>query len=239
MSTTGSGIISAALVAMLAATLTGCQTDLTRAKAKALIDPVMKPAYMELYEHTVLLQVGRYGACGNQSDYVDPARNVEYAVFLKAGYLTLDRLRPGLWNVQLTQRGSNASEGEKYAHKVQGPCDYWQITIPLAKYDHYTISGIVSDERHATGDIQMFFLLTPAAVATMPLIEAAAYEACKVKQGKLFAELCEDRTFALPSEYTDIKGAHTNGQGKLEYTMEEKAAFVKYDDGWRIDKEAK
>jgi hypothetical protein len=64
-------IIATASVLALAVTLTGCQTNLTRARAKALIDPLMKPASMVGYGHQVLLQVVRYVACENESDYVE------------------------------------------------------------------------------------------------------------------------------------------------------------------------
>jgi hypothetical protein len=209
------------LVLLLAVPLTSCQTKLTRAKAQALLDPWLQPKEGRINSaDEALLEIGRYGDCDGNGDSADPARNAYYSVLAQTGYITDDRIKPGLWNVQLTPLGAKAIAGEKYGHEIKGPCDYWQVTVPLVKYDHYTITGIVSDETHATADIRLVHILTPVAVATVPLIEAAAFQADKAVYGESLARQFNETGISSGGfAYRNVLKAQRDAHGKLQSLM--------------------
>lgn len=93
-------------------------------------------------------------------DY-DPLQSDTASAILSAtGYITIRPLKKHVWSVELTESGTKSITGDKYAHEQRGDCDQWQVTVPLSKYDHLDVTGIVEDGVHAKADASLTFVIT-------------------------------------------------------------------------------
>jgi hypothetical protein len=133
--------------------LTACGGHLTRSDAKSQLEQQARQAQQQDPggPHYLLIKVGTVANCESHpgSDY-DPAQSDPATAALSAtGYLTVRPVKKHVWDVELTESGRQSIAGEKYGHEKKGDCDQWQVTIPLAQYDHLDVTGIVEDGVHA------------------------------------------------------------------------------------------
>jgi hypothetical protein len=231
-------LLSAALLGALELTFTACNSGhLTRSRAKAQLDALSKKAASsdDSGPHPILFQIGTIsGACteGLTKDYDPVESGAEYPVLLSTGYITMQPIKNHVWRIELSERGKKSIAGEPYAHKQNGDdCDQWQVSMPLAKYDHLDITGILEEGAHAKVDIAITFAITQAGMDARKVAEQYVFEVDKRKYGEKLAHdflsnsltslLGDDVAYAPPSARAYVK------RGSV--------TFNKYDDGWKID----
>lgn len=213
-------------LAVALAVVNGCSGHLSRSNAKNKIEDEIKLEQKNVHDPRVssneLLTIGRIDAhCFDQntgiSSIYDPVEGTDYKALAQAGFITVKSLGTAhSWEVSLTDTGKGATVGDPYAHKQQEVCDYWQVNLPLAKWDAFTITGIQEDGVHARADIVVIWKLTPLGLALKK-------EATKLNLSRNDAGI-------LLGGYTlaDIPDTATY------YFQSKSVLFDKYDDGWRI-----
>ena len=218
--------------------MTACDGGhLTRATAKAQLDPLFKKATSinSGGPHPLLFQIGTISGACNESvskDYDVVESGAEYPVLSSTGYITIQQIKKHAWRVELSERGRKSIAGEPYGHKQNGDdCDQWQVSMPLAKYDHMDITGILEEGVHAKVDLAIVFAITQAGMDARRVADKYVFELDKKKYGESLAQsflsdnvkslLGDDVAFAPPSARTYVNRASVT--------------FNKYDDGWKID----
>ncbi len=181
----------------------------------------------------VLLNVGtRVGDRSNLgSDFVESA--AEYPFFARAGYITIRPVKKHVWNVELTERGKRSIDAPPYSHEQKTDCDEWQVEIPLAKYDHMDVTGIVEDGARAKADASIFFVLTPAGIDLLRVSEMepdAAFEMDRRQEGDELARTWLYRGVSMERLSSDIASLPANAKA---YVRQRTLTFEKYDSGWR------
>jgi len=156
-------------------------------------------------------------------------------VLSATGYLTVLPIKKHVWDVELTELGKRSVSGKKYGHEQKGNCDEWQVTIPLSKYDHLDVTGIVEDGVHAKVDASLTFVILPVGLAVRTVAPAAILTADTKTYGEKFAQnfLNHSLTVLLGDDLVDTP------PDKDRYVKEATFAFDKYDDGWKLSTQAK
>jgi hypothetical protein len=186
----------------------GCSSHLTRSQAKQLLE--QQAPYRENLSRNVMLQIGKIASDCYAQDFglPQPYDGVEaddlYKGLSQAGFLTIKGTGPHAWDVSLTPVGQNGISGEPYAHKQNGRCDYWQVNLPLAILEGFTITGIQEEGTHAKADVVLSWKPTPVGTS--------------LKKQK-------------PLRLHDLSDIPDTDQEFHTYTT---ASFDKYDDGWRL-----
>jgi hypothetical protein len=120
------------------------------------------------------------------------------------------------------------------AHEQKTDCDEWQVGIPLAKYDHADVTGIVEDGARAKADISIFFVLTPAGIDLLRVSEMepdAAFELDRRQEGEELARTWLYVGVSMERLSSDIASLPENTKG---YVRQRTLTFEKYDSGWRV-----
>jgi len=211
----------------------GCTKHLSRTDAKAQLEArIGKP------EGKVLLsKIGITGNCGfdGLKNYDSVERSAEIAALVAAGYVTVSPIKSHIWNVQLTQIGKQAVEGEKYGHEQNADCDEWQVSIPLSKYDHLEVNGIVEEGAHARVDTGAVFVITPAGSAVRKVAREVSFSIDKLSHGQDLAEKFRDSSLEqlLGSDLANLPLTENT------YLKSGSVNFDRFDDGWKISPEQK
>ena len=187
--------------------LVGCSNNLGRAEAKRLINEAVKttPPPKELLINTGLVS----GYCfDSYSDNYNPTNTTDYKTLTKLGMVTITPVAHA-WQVEFTETGKRAVQGDPYGHTQKLYCDEWQSNLPVATFDGIEVTGIQQEGVHAKAEIAIKWKLTPLGLA--------------IKN--------------LPAEYQDVGVGNEflhapNGKG--EFSQDDAASFEKYDDGWRL-----
>ncbi len=228
-----------ALAALLcAAELVGCQSGLSRTHAQELLKLEVKKHNNDIHfvAGKVFLHIGINGDC-EAKNYDAVERNATAAALVRVGYARVEPIKPHLWRVSLTQLGEKAVDGEKYHHTTQGPCDHWQVTIPLARFDHFDVTGVVNEGSYATADVQATFFLTPVAIALRPVVDDVQYQTDVTGYGMKLADSFRDGASSSGKSILgsdDVYYASPLGKSLVGYTKTDRVKFAKYDDGWRV-----
>jgi hypothetical protein len=234
---TRNGVLISLAVLLSAAELGGCRSSLTRAHALELLTLEAKKnsADMHFVAGRVFLQVGIDGDCEGK-DYDSVQRDATTAALVRVRYAQVEPIKPHLWRIGLTQLGEKAIDGEKYGHTTKGPCDHWQVTIPLVRFDHFDVTGVVNEGSYATADVQATFLLTPVAVALRPIVDDVQYQTDVSTYGKGLADTFRDEAISSGKSILGSEAYYASplGKGSMGYTKTDKVKFAKYDDGWRV-----
>jgi hypothetical protein len=222
-----------AVAGALLLALSACSTHLTRPKAKAQLEQIAKQTQDPSGPHSILVKIGTVADCEPTPGlpHFDPVET-DYAtqVLAATGYMVVRPVKKHVWDVELTDRGNQSVAGEKYAHEQKGECDQWQVTIPLAKYDHLDVTGIVEEGVHAKVDASFTFVITPVGMAARQVASDIIFEADKKRY---------DETLAHSFLESDVKQflgedlVHTP-PNKDRYIKQATFQFEKYDDGWKV-----
>jgi hypothetical protein len=211
---------------------TACNRHLSRSNAKAQLEQLAKQEQSD-GTHTLLLKIGRVANCEPQpyqTNYDPVQYNAESAVLSKTGYVTIRPVKRHVWDVELTDIGRQSLAGEKYAHEQKGDCDQWQVTIPLAKYDHVDVTGIVEEGVHARVDTAITFVVTPVGMAVRRVASNVVLELDKKTYGeKLAHDFLSDKVRSLLGD--DLVYLPINID---RYIKNASFPFDKYDDGWKV-----
>jgi hypothetical protein len=240
----GSAMLFGALVLTLAACNSG---HLTRSRAKKQIEDAIKQS--SGVPHALYIDVGTVSPiCADMAelrDFDSVEHSEEDAILSTLGYLTTRQIRKHVWDVALTEQGQKAMS-EKYRHKQKGAdCDEWVALIPLAKYDHIDITGIVEDGVHAKADVSFAFVITPIG---MDLKKGASAVLLDIDKKKLESEkksmpsiisLLESQhekyaTDSLKGDLDRILGDDVVNTDSNKYVTNTSVEFEKYDNGWKI-----
>jgi hypothetical protein len=138
----------------------------------------------------------------------NPTSNLDYKVLVKLGMVTITPVSKA-WQVEFTEAGKRAVQGEPYAHTQKTNCDSWQSNLPVAVFDGIEVTGIQQEGIHAKADIAIKWKLTPLGLAIKTLPE-------------------DDQRVGVGEEFLQMP----NGEG--EFSQNDVAKFEKYDDGWRL-----
>jgi hypothetical protein len=200
------------IVCLLAVLECACSGGhLTRSAAKAQID---KSAYSYLATHggkDILINTGIVSGCEVGHGYDPVQGNATYAALKSTGYLTFTPINIGVWKVELTDLGEQAKAGDKYGATKKGDCDMWQVTIPVAVFDHFEVTGIVEEGSVAKVEVTATYKVTPVVVAL-----------------KKYAS--ENN-----ADMSDVFGDELKYRSD-KYHKISTVVFEKYDDGWRMKK---
>lgn len=228
--------LSAAIIGALVLSLAACGNGhLSRANAKAQIEQFVKQSQgpNPRSPHTLLVKIGTVANCkpDRYSSDNDPIeRSVETTELSATGYLTVVPIKKHVWNVELTELGKRSIEDEKYAHEQIGDCDQWQVTIPLVKYDHFDVTGVMEEGVHAKVDMTVTFVVLPVGLAVRKIAPAIKLAIdTKTYGGDLAHQFAlTDPTGGLPDDlFLDLN--------KDRYVKHGSITFNKYDDGWKLD----
>ena len=203
---------------------------LSRSNAKAQLTKLMVSTPVG---HELMFQIGTIsGACsGVGKDYDVVEESAEYPMLSDIGYVTVQPIKKHVWRVELTERGKKSIVGDRYGHKQDIDCDQWQVSMPVSKFNHFDITGILEEGKHAKVDLAFTFLVTPVGIDARKVAKRYVFESDKKKYGQELAEdfnrgnletlLGDDVVYLAPSETTYVK------RGSI--------MFNKYDNGWRVD----
>ena len=147
-------------------------------------------------------------------DYDTIESEAVYPMLAAVGYLAVQPIKKHVWRVDLTDLGKKSIAGEPYAHKQQGnDCDEWQVTMPLSKFDHLDVTGILEDGAHAKVEFTLTFTITQAGMDVRAVAEKYVFDTSKRKFGEELSKrwlardlesLLGDVQNAPPSEHTYI-----------------------------------
>jgi hypothetical protein len=222
--------LAAAVIAFSA-----CTRHLTRSQAKAQLEKAAKQEQDKNPDgpHCLLLKVGKVADC-EASRYPPNYDPVEWdkttAVLSATGYVTVHPIKQRVWDVELTELGTHSISGEKYAHNQRGDCDDWQVTIPLCKYDHLDVTGIVEEGVHAKVDATLTFVITPVGMAVRKSAPTKVFEVNK----KIFGEEMAHKFLSNDLETLLGDDLIYAPLDKDRYFKKAVFAFEKYDDGWKL-----
>jgi hypothetical protein len=208
-------------LALLLLTVGGCSNHLSRSNANNQIEREIQRGQAEESQRVVVMKfvnVGRIEEhCFSQGLSVyDPVEKNDYKALAQSGFVTVKSMGTHSWDVSLTDAGKTAMVGAPYAHKQQGLCDYWQVSLALAKWDTFNVTGIREDGPHAKANITIVWKLTPLGRALKK--EAAQLNLSRIEAGQLLSG------YAL----ADIS------ENASEYHQYQSVLFDKYGDGWRM-----
>ena len=187
--------------------LIGCSNNLSRTEAQRLINKAIEqiPAPKELLINTGLVS----GYCTSTGASYNPTNRLDYKTLVKLGMVTIMPVA-NAWQVEFTDAGKRAVQGEPYAHAQKTNCDSWQSNLPVAIFDGIEVTGIQQEGIHAKADIAVKWKLTPLGLTLKTIPEG------------------DDIEMGLGREFSHMP------KGKGEFSENEGAAFEKYDDGWRL-----
>jgi hypothetical protein len=209
--------------------------ELSRSKAKALLAPIAKFQEADPYSnvHFLLVKIGTVANCGDLPSGSDPVQpSAEYYALDQTGFIEVrPTSKKHVWNVELTELGKRNIIGEKWAHERKGDCDQWRVTFPLAKYDHFKITGISSDGIHARVELSAFYNITPVGIAVRKVGDAAVVRADPHTSGETSKEPVHPSVENLIGN--SIANLPVNSD---KYEVRETCQFKKYDDGWRVSR---
>jgi hypothetical protein len=196
--------------------LVGCSGHLSRSAARSQVEHEINAGMPGFTGHEMLVQVGRIAAtCFDQVNY-DPVENSqEYKALASTGFATVTSEGKSSWSVVLTEPGKRSLKGEPYAHKVNGFCDYSQVTLPLSTFDQLEIQEILEDGPHARADIAFTWKVTPLGLALKK-------EATRLKLSDL------DSHLLIGKDLTEMQ------EGAITYKTYDSVLFDKFDDGWKL-----
>jgi hypothetical protein len=196
--------------------LIGCSGHLSRSKAQSEIEREINVGMPGYTGREMLVQVGRIAkGCFGQSDYDPVANSDEYKAIASTGFVTVTPEKQGGWSITLTGNGKQAVKDHPYAHKINGFCDYSQVTLPLSTFDHLEVDGILEDGPHAKADVTFTWKVT------------ALGKALKTEVTRLGLSRLDSRVL-IGEDMTDME------PGAATYQKYESVIFDKYDDGWKI-----
>jgi hypothetical protein len=226
-----------AIVGLPLIVLTACSSHLTRPAAKSQLEQLAKQAKEQNPDgpHSILVKIGTVANCEpSTSSGHDPVESDDSTAVLSAtGYMTIRAIKTHVWDVELTELGNQSVAGDKYAHEQKGDCDQWQVTIPLAKYDHLDVTGIVEEGVHAKVDASLTFVITPVGLAVRKVAPGIIFEIDKKMYGeKLAQDFRDDNVKRLLGD--DLVYTPSD---KDRYIKQVTFQFEKYDDGWKPTKE--
>lgn len=161
--------------------LAGCSSHLTRSRAKTELDQLVKRNLERGQDspHALLFQIGLVSSgCDESLNDFDPVESgAEYPMLAATGYLTVTPVRKHVWRVELTDLGKKSIAGQPYAHKQNGTdCDQWQVTLPLAKFDHVEVTGVLEEGVHAKVQIAAVFTITQVGLDARKVAEKYVFE---------------------------------------------------------------
>lgn len=229
------------LLATFVLTLVACNNGhLSRSQAKSQLETLARQTQQRNSDgsHDLLVRVGKVANCdpSSYSKEYDPVESdVTTAVLSATGYLAVRPVKKHVWSVELTERGNHSITGEKYGHEQNGECDEWQVTVPLSRYDHLDVTGILEDGVHAKVDASLIFIITPVGLAVRKVAPTLMLEIDKKAYGeKLANDFLSGRLTSLLGDdliYTP--------PDKDRYVKQVTFTFDKYDDGWKISTKGK
>jgi hypothetical protein len=170
--------------------LTGCGSHLNRSNAKAQLEALLKQEQKlsPFGRESLTSHVGTVsGTCIDLPLSSDPVEDdTDNAVLAAAGYLTVRPIKPHVWDVQLTNLGAQANSTEgKYGHQQNTDCDDWQVSLPLSRYDHLEVTGIVEDGVHAKVDANLTYVITALGLAVKKIASSVIFDVEKRKYTRL------------------------------------------------------
>lgn len=196
------------VILLTAGLLIDCSNNLGRGEAQRAINKAVKivPQPKELLINTGLVS----GSCNDSylTNY-NPTNTPDYKALVKLGMVTITPVA-NAWQVEFTEAGKRAVQGEPYAHTQKTNCDEWQSNLPVAVFDGIEVTGIQQEGIHAKADIAIKWKLTPLGLALKTLPEG------------------NDVELGLGHEFSYMP------KGEKEFSQNDVAAFEKYDDGWRL-----
>jgi len=215
--------------------LTACGGHLTRTMAKAQLDELAKQAQRQDLgaPHSILASIGTVANCEpiSYSSTYDPVESSDSTAVLSAtGYMTVRPIKAHVWDVELTEIGNQSVAGEKYGHDQKGECNQWQVTIPLANYDHLDITGIVEEGVQARVDASFTFIITPVGMAARKVATPLEFGILKKMFGESFAKRFQD-DYVKRLLGEDLVRTEPD---KDRYIKKATFKFDKYDDGWKV-----
>jgi hypothetical protein len=241
---------SVVLFGAVTLSLTACSGGhLTRSRAKSQIEEKLKPTKGTNGPNTMYVDVGTVSpSCSDIPELggYDPIEsNEKYRMLSKMGYLNIRSIKAHTWQVELTEHGKPIA-GEKYGHIQKGSdCDEWTVAIPLDRFDHFDITGIVEEGAHARVDVSATFTITPIALEmkkTAPAflldIETEKFENKKKEMSTISDYLQREheryRSESLGRDMSRLLGEDVIAAKDNKYLKTTAIKFEKFDDGWRI-----
>lgn len=231
-------IISAALLAVVtpACHRAGFGSDRSTAIRKLLDRNAAKRILGDstsFYPDFLDVNVGRYGDC-HQPDYEDVSHSAEYALLSKLGYITVNKIKPKLWNVQLTELGKQTAYGDGVSHQRQGPCDYWLYSFSLASYDHTDVTGIIFTGMQAYVSFTRTYMYTNVALEVRRLAEDATSRPAKA-YGDTLANYFNTLKNGDVAKLKDMfLGAEVLKSPYPDKLVREGVQRLEYDNGWKM-----
>jgi hypothetical protein len=226
------------LVVSVALCLGACNNHLSRSNAKAQIEAGLKHMLPPGTEHSTAatFNIGSAvsGICHNLKDYDPVGTNGEYPALAAAGFIITKPIKKDVWSVELTDKGKKSIDGEPYGHRTGIDCDQWQVTMPLSRFDHIEVTGIVEDGVHAKVDVDSTFTILQAGFDLKPIAEKYIREAQSKTIRPKF--LGDSTSSELHSFIGDIADTEPSANFFVKHGS---VSFTKYDDGWKLDKPAK
>jgi hypothetical protein len=196
------------IILLTASLLIGCSNNLGRGEAQRAINKAVKTVPRP---KTLLIRTGLVsGYCYDiYTTNYNPTSSLDYKALVKLGMVTITPIA-NAWQVEFTEAGKRAVDGEPYAHTQKTNCDSWQSSLPVAVFDGIEVTGIQQEGVHAKADIAIKWKLTRLGLALKTIPEG------------------DDAEMGLGREFSLMP------KGKGEFSQNDVAKFEKYDDGWRL-----
>jgi hypothetical protein len=193
---------------------------LSRRNAATQLDGAAKFPYAG---KEMLFHVGTMGSC-NPFGGFNPETDVDTSILTVGGYISVRKIKAGLWDVELTDLGTKSinQQQRKYGHARHGDCDYWQVSLPLSEYDHLEVTGVVESGSFSKADFTVLGHLTQAGMDVKKIAPTVLPEVER-KQFKRDDEFVKSM---IDSDSDEILG--------IPYRKASTATFLKYDDGWKL-----
>jgi hypothetical protein len=191
----------------------GCSPGkLSRGQAAKLLQQTVMGTY-QIWSPSILTHIGKLS--NRCKSYGTPGSAEK--VLGQLGYMDIKDLGHGIREVSLTEKGKSAIKDSPYAHeKENDACEHSQVSLLLARRSNLQITGIAQEGIQAVADYNYTWELTA-----------------------LGEQLSKDKLDNLHLSKLDLLTLCDGCYDEMRLPFDpplvhrDKAAFIRYDDGWK------